>query len=121
MKELSDAEREELRQKMVDHYHRRGKETIERISEQKRVVQSNVARISLICGILSLIPISIAFSGFILPIAAIAFGIVGLNTIINKGSKPFEYTGKGKAIGGIVLGGIMLLLRILGLFSLFGT
>ena len=94
-------------------------EELERIrADSIRVVESSHARLSLICGLLSLIPISIVFSGFILSIAAIAFGIRGLNTI-NKGSKLFEYTGKGKAIGGIFLGSLMLLLRLLGVLRLF--
>lgn len=69
---------------------------------------SSLALLSMILGIISIFLGLIPVLGWLLVLAAIITGIVALSRCLKTGQR-----GKGKAITGIVLGGIMLILNIL--------
>ena len=66
------------------------------------VPQNQVAVVSLVCGILGLVPFWI---GFILCVIAISCGVVGIQTAAKHPGEP----GRGMAIAGLVLGLIFII------------
>lgn len=114
--ESMESEPEEIQGRRIDQYQ---KEMLrQKILEQQgsslsdgqqgsKTVQSSEARLSLILGFCSvgceLIAPFFLFLGLWLPAVAIIFGVKGLNTINRKGGV-LEFTGKGLAIWGILLG-----------------
>lgn len=80
---------------------------------------SGLAVAALIVGLASLVLWWIPLVGWLLPVAAIAFGVVGINQTADGAQQ-----GRGMAIAGVVLGSIaLLLLVLLGIliFGLFGA
>ncbi len=69
---------------------------------------SRLAIASLVLGICSVILGWLPFIGIIFPVLAIIFGIIALNNINSS-----SLSGKGMAIAGIIIGGVMLLFIIL--------
>ena len=68
--------------------------------------------ISLVLGILSLLTMC-CYGGIPFGIGAVVVGYIGMNNVKNN---PSRYTGKGLAVGGMVLGAISFVLAILFIF-----
>lgn len=77
-------------------------------TEKRPVHWANIA--ALICGVL-------VFFGGITAIAALVFGIIG----INNSGKGTEYSGEGMGIAGVVLGGLVILLVIIVILLLIAV
>ena len=113
---ISQQEKEKL-QRMVEQGSTAGID----LTQASKPVQSNEARLSLVLGFLSLgsvLIISVFGSAFWLPGIAILLGVRGLYTISKKG-RTLQFTGKGPAIAGILLGVLSYMILVLVLIGIF--